>query len=195
MSRGSTTAIDAAHLPRLGFEQLAEPLQAALAARVERLGYLGEFFAVAGHEPAALAAFVEFTESLATALPPRWHHLIALTVATALDNDYERCQHEHRSIVLGLSAAWVRAAEGQFGATSSLLDPDERLIQQLARATVARDHVTARARLQQLLDTHEPRRAMASVLMIARYIAHASVTLTVGIAAPVASIFDESTHA
>ena len=193
MSLAATT-VDAAQLPRLAFDELSAPLQAALGARVERLGYLGEFFAVAGHEPAALAAFVDFTESLAAALPPRWHHLIALSVATALGNDYERCQHEQRSVVLGLSPEWVCAAEGHDGPASSLLDPDERILQQLAGAIVARDHVTARARLGQLLEAHEPRRAMASVLMIARYIAHASVTLTVGIAAPVASIFDGDGH-
>lgn len=186
----SSPTIDATLLPRLAFDELSAPLQAALGAKVERLGYLGEFFAVAGHEPAALAAFVELTESLGEALPARWHHLIALTIATELGNDYERCQHEQRCVVLGLPIAWVQAAEGRDGPASACLDADERVLQQLAWAAVARDHATARARLQELLAGHPPRVAMAAMLMIGRYVAHASVTLTVGITSPVPSIFE-----
>lgn len=191
---GGPVAIDGTQLPRLTLDELSPALQAALGAKVARLGYLGEFFAVAGHEPAALAAFVDFTESLADVLPPRWHHLIALTVATALGNDYERCQHEQRSIVLGLHREWVRAAEGQDGPASACLDADERVLQQLARAMVARDHATASARLQQLLAAHPPRVAIGATLMIGRYIAHAAITLTVGITSPVRSIFEADAH-
>ena len=72
----TTTAGDAAHIEgghvtiqRLGLDSLPGSLRALLRSRVERLGYLGEFFQVAGHQPDALAGFVTLTEALKDALP------------------------------------------------------------------------------------------------------------------------------
>jgi alkylhydroperoxidase family enzyme len=72
-----------------------------LGPRSDAWGYLGEFFAVAGHQPAALLAFHEFTEALKRALPPELTEVVALTTATELGNDYERSQHERLSVNLG----------------------------------------------------------------------------------------------
>src|SRR5258708_29920081 len=49
-------------IPRLTFEELEPGLAEALRPRYQRLGYLGEFFRCMGHQPAALRAFVEFTD-------------------------------------------------------------------------------------------------------------------------------------
>ena len=58
-------------IPRLEFETLAPDLAKVLGPRVERLGYLGEFFKCAGHQPAALLSFIDFTEHSKKALPQR----------------------------------------------------------------------------------------------------------------------------
>ena len=48
---------------RLSFDRLAPKVQNVLQARVERLGYLGEFFQCTGHQPDILVAFMEMTDA------------------------------------------------------------------------------------------------------------------------------------
>src|SRR5688500_19029149 len=96
---------------RLSFDRLAPKVQDVLRARVERLGYLGEFFQCAGHQPDVLAPFMEMTEALKKALPDRLTEVGALTVACLMGNDYERHQHERLSAKLGFGAGWVAAVE------------------------------------------------------------------------------------
>ena len=94
-------------IERLGLDDLPETLQELLRPRVERLGYLGEFFQAAGHQPEALAGFVAFTEALKQAMPASVTELVALTVSCELGNIYERNQHERLSLKLGLSIEWI----------------------------------------------------------------------------------------
>src|SRR5258708_2369876 len=124
----------ASALRRLGFEELDQAVREALEPKVRRVGYLGEFFAVAGHQPAALLAFHEFTEALKRALPPELSEVVALTAAVELGNDYERCQHERLSVKLGFGLTWIAAAEGRAGSDPSSLSE---------QATCARDFVMA----------------------------------------------------
>ena len=56
-------------IPRLEMNELAPNVQETLAARVKRLGYLGEFFKCSGHNPDVLVSFMEMTEALKEALP------------------------------------------------------------------------------------------------------------------------------
>ena len=56
-------------IPRLDFEDLDLDLAKVLEPRVERLGYLGEFFKCTAHQPAALLSFFEFTENSKKGLP------------------------------------------------------------------------------------------------------------------------------
>lgn len=65
---------------------------------------LREFFAVAGHQPAALLAFHELTEALKRPLSSELTEVVALTAAAELGNDYERSQHERLPVNL-----WIRA--------------------------------------------------------------------------------------
>src|SRR3954454_22741012 len=120
-----------ATVPRVSLEDMPPELADALRPRVERLGYLGEFFQVAGNQPDALAGFNAFTEACKAALPPRITETIALTVATATGNDYERHQHERLSLKLGFGEDWVRAVVG-LGGDSAALDETERTVQALA---------------------------------------------------------------
>lgn len=55
-------------IERLELDQMPDDLRAALEPRVERLGYVGEFFRCAAHQPAALRSFMAFTDDLKAAL-------------------------------------------------------------------------------------------------------------------------------
>src|SRR5437868_1722690 len=103
-------------------------LAAALAPRVKRLGYLGEFFQCLGHQPKALLAFQSFTDEAKAALPDRLTETIALTAATVLGNSYESHQHERLAVRLGFGRDWV-AQVLSLGETTSLLSEEERAVQ------------------------------------------------------------------
>ena len=134
-------------IERLGFERLDPSLQTLLGPRVERLGYLGEFFQVAAHQPAALAAFVELTEVLKAALPANLTQLVALTVSCDAGNRYERNQQERLSVKLGLGLDWIADVERLAPSRAAALDATERAVQALVLAMVRTGgHDAARAR-------------------------------------------------
>lgn len=188
--RDPTGPIDERELHRLTFAELSDHLQTQLAPRVDRLGYLGEFFAIGGHQPAALAGFVEFSEALHAALPARWFHAVALTISTAAGNDYERHQHEQRCVALGIDREWIRGlVTGR--ASPGVLEPAEVVVRDLALAAYGRRADVARTRLRWLLAEHGPEAAVGVLLTIARYLAHSSVATIVGFTPPVPSIFAE----
>ena len=94
-------------IPRISHEELPNELASFLKPRVERLGYLGEFFQCTAHQPEALLSFLELTEHLKYALPGNLTEVVSLTIARLMDNAYERVQHERLSLKLGLSTEWV----------------------------------------------------------------------------------------
>jgi len=168
-------------------------LQDQLRPRVERLGYLGEFFAVAAHQPAALRGFVAFTEALNAALSPQWLNVVALAIATAAGNDYERHQHEQRCVVLGLDPVWVHAAEhDQPPEADAPLTADEVVLRALALAAFRHDDAAARPLVRHLLGTVGTPTTVAALLAVARYVAHSAVAGAIGLTPPVPSIFDEA---
>ncbi|HWG64926.1 MAG TPA: carboxymuconolactone decarboxylase family protein [Streptosporangiaceae bacterium] len=175
-----------AEIRRLSYEELDSSLQEALRAKVERLGYLGEFFAVAGHQPAATTAFQNFTEALKAALPPELTEAVALTVASTLDNQYEQAQHERLARTLGFSVAWIEAAIGRG-------DPGELS----EAATAARDLTRsilesygrgAAPQLARAVDVLGEEYAVGILLTVGRYVAHAVVSNTLELSAPVAGV-------
>src|SRR6266404_617765 len=119
-------------VPRLELGALAPALADALRPRVERLGYLGEFFQCAGHQPQALLSFMAFTDALKEALPDNVTEVVALTVAARMGNDYERHQHEQLCRRLGFADQWIREIVSLRPDESPALQEPERLIQQLA---------------------------------------------------------------
>jgi alkylhydroperoxidase family enzyme len=186
--------VSPAVLTRLRYEELEPELRALLAPRVERLGYLGEFFAVAGQQPDALAHFHRFTDSLKAALPWRLTEVIALTVAALADNAYERVQHERLALTLGMDRASV-AALARGDADDADLDDAERAAARVARAmaeSVGRDADSALDALA--LHTDEPT-AIACALMAGRYLAHAAISNAFGLRPPVASPLAEAARA
>lgn len=184
-SRGPIVAA-VASTPRLTYSELPPDLQRRLAAKVERLGYLGEFFQVAASQPRALAHFIDFTEELKEKLEPGLVEAIALSVAAATGNAYERVQHERLALKLGMSPAWVRGMvagateDGEFG-------PDEQAAAALAREVVAARGAACTESYERLCELSGPSVAVACLMTATRYLAHATMANTWGLRPPVDS--------
>ena len=178
-------------IARLGLDEMAPELAEKLAPRVARLGYLGEFFACAGHQPQALAGFIDFTEALKQTLPARLTQLCALSVAGELGNVYERNQHERLALRLGLERAWVAAVNARDPDAASGLDATDRAAQRLALAMVRRSGRGVACELEDVIDRIGDEQAVGVLLVIARYVAHALFVNALEIRPPVPSIFED----
>jgi len=180
-------------IARLSYEQLSPRLQSLLKSKVERLGYLGEFFQCTGHQPDILASFLEMTDHLKSALDDRWTELGALTVASFMDNHYELFQHERLSRKLGFDAQWIAAVEK--------LDPDgvpefsgaDRAAQKFALVLLEHKGTDASAELETLIEAIGPDQAIAFIFLVGRYMSHAMIVNALKIQPPVKSIFEEDT--
>lgn len=177
---------------RLTFDELAPQVQDVLRARVERLGYLGEFFRCAGHQPDVLTPFMEMTENLKKVLPDRLTETGALTVATMMDNQYERHQHERLSQKLGFGGAWVAAVEQVSPDTAPEMSADERAVQRLIIAMVERHGRGVSAELETAIDSIGVDQTIAVMFLAGRYITHALIVNSLELAPPVPSIFEET---
>src|SRR5438309_3435816 len=160
-------------IPRLGPEELAPGVADLLRPRVERLGYLGEFFKCAAHQPAALASFMAFTEDLKRALPDRLTETVALTVSALLENPYERHQHERLCLKLGFGEEWIRAVETLEPTRAPGLSDAERRVQSLALAVVRRHGKDTTAELEGVVEVAGHRQTIAVLMLIGRYVTHA----------------------
>jgi alkylhydroperoxidase family enzyme len=176
-------------IPRLDFHELSGELQTQLGPRVERLGYLGEFFKCTAHQPTVLAPFLIMTEALKRALPDRLTEIGALTVAALLENDYERHQHERLSAKLGFGEEWIAAALRLDPDVPGLLDQSERAVQRLAIAIINRGGKDVDDELEQVIDEIGPEQAVAVLFLIGRYVTHAYIVNALQLEPPVASIF------
>src|SRR5258705_9862142 len=121
-------------IPRLSREKLHPELEAFLQPRIERLGYLGEFFQCTAHQPEALLSFLEFTDHLKHALPNNLTEVVSLSVAQLADNRYERVQHERLSLKLGFGENWVREVLSLSANGTGILSEQEVLVQRLVVA-------------------------------------------------------------
>jgi alkylhydroperoxidase family enzyme len=171
----------------LAFDELAPELRERLQAKVDRLGYLGDFFAFTGHQPAALAAFIDFTEHLREALPSRLTEVVALTVAARAGNDYERVQHERLSLTNGCSEAWVRAVIALDPDSQTELGSQEASVQRLVLAALAEHGKAADEEFAGVVDLLGPEAAVAVLLTVGRYAAHALIANVLGLRPPVES--------
>ncbi|CAN5499815.1 hypothetical protein BH18ACT1_BH18ACT1_15490 [soil metagenome] len=178
-----------ARIDRLELSELPDDLRAALEPRVERLGYLGEFFRCAAHQPAALRSFMAFTDDLKAALPDDLTEVVALTVAASTGNDYERHQHERLCLRLGFDEAWVRRVLACD--PSGLDDHRPRAVQELTLALLADHGHAATAPLERLVAEAGAATAVAVLLLVSRYVAHALVVNALELAPPVPSPLGE----
>lgn len=179
---------EAMRIPRLEMNELPPELAAALRPRVQRLGYLGEFFQCAAQQPRALLAFMELTDALRDALPDRLTEVVALTVAALLDNRYERHQHERLCRTLGFADDWIRAVLTLQPDHLDLAD-DERAAQALAIAMIRSQGKAAAADLAAVTDLLGAPAAVAILLLVGRYVTHSLMVNALELAPPVASIF------
>ena len=173
-------------IPRLPPEALRGDVAEMLRPRVARLGYLGEFFRCAAHQPAALISFMALTEDLKRALPDRITEVVALTVSKELGNAYERHQHERLSIKLGFGEDWIRAIES-LQEDVALLSADEHAVQALTLAVIRRHgHHTSRE-LDEVVAAIGHEQAIAVLMLIGRYVTHALMVNALELQPPVAS--------
>ena len=179
-------------IPRLSFSELRGDIAAALAPKHERLGYLGEFFAATAHQPDALKAFIDFTDSAKGGLDLRMVELIALTVATMKQVAYEKHQHERLAVRLGFGRDWVAAVEALAPAAQSQLSAVEQCVQHFVIAAVERDGRATGELLDAVVDAIGYREAVAVLMVMGRYTTHAIIVNSLGIRAPVPSIFDDA---
>lgn len=176
-------------LRRLELADFPPALAAALAPRISRLGYLGEFFKCAAHQPDALSAFIEFTEASKKGLRFELVELIALTCAAWMGNSYERHQHERLCLVNHLSHAWIRAASlAPDGAAE--LGAEEALVQRFVLSVLESRGHDAGPALEAVIAALGEEGAIAVLMVIGRYVVHALIVNTLQLRPPVASIFE-----
>ena len=154
--------------PRLRFEQLSPALQEALGPAVKRVGYFGEFFALIGHNSAALTAFMQFTSAVKAPLSDRQNEVLALVVCTRTGATYERIQHEWLCQRMGFPREWIMELTERIPLGRDTLSSDEAALRALALAML-----TGPGRLQG--EFHAVRQqlgdpaALAAVLQIGRF--------------------------
>ena len=175
-------------IPRLEMEQMDARLREALVARVARLGYLGEFFKCAAHQPDCLLAFMQLTDALKKALPDRLGELVTLAVTTATGNEYERNQHERLCERLGYERSWIAAASGR-GSGPNPLSRSEQAVQRLALSALRTNGRELSLELTDVVEAVGPAQTVAILLLIGRNWAHGLVANALGFQPPVASVF------
>lgn len=178
-------------IPRLELDDLTPAVQDVLRARVERLGYLGEFFKCAGHQPDVLVPFMQMTEALKRALPDRLTEVGALSVAGLMGNDYERHQHERLSRKLGFDDDWIRAVEQLAPDRAPDLSPEEADLQRFILALIERRGKGVEAELGAVIRGLGADGAVAVLFLVGRYITHALIVNALGLQPPVSSIFSK----
>jgi hypothetical protein len=187
-NQGSASMID---IPRISYDALPAKLQEELGAKVKRLGYLGEFFQVAAHQPEALYHFNRFTETLKEALPDNLVELLALTLSAWSGNVYERVQHERLALKRDLSEAWVKDVERLSPDTASELDATEKAAQRLALSMAATQGRDAQTDAEAFVRLTNAQTGVAVMLTVGRYLAHSALCNTMQFKAPVPSPFGD----
>lgn len=178
-------------IPRLEMDELEPRLRETLGPRVERLGYLGEFFKCTGHAPDVLRYFMEMTEALKKVVSDRITEVVSLTVAVKTGNAYERNQHERLCIKLGFGHDWVSAVEKLDPEQQGLMSEAERAAQAYTLAAISRYGQACEAEFNRVLDAFSVSEAIGIVMLIGRYLTHAVAVNTLGLVPPKPSIFDE----
>lgn len=175
-------------IKRLEFDELTPATQDVLRARVERLGYLGEFFKCTGHQGDILVPFMEMTEALKKALPDRLTETGALTVARFMENDYERHQHERLSKKLDFGETWIAEVERLSPDDAAEMSAAERAAQRLVLAMLRRGKGVS-GELEAAIDAIGPEGTIALLFLVGRYVTHAMIVNALGLQPPVPSIF------
>ncbi|WP_233838898.1 hypothetical protein [Paraburkholderia sp. ZP32-5] len=178
-------------IPRLEMADLRPDLAAYLTPRVERLRYLGELFKCAGNAPGVILNFMHFTDALKDALPDRLTELGALTVASFMENRYERHQHERLSEKLGFPRTWIAQINQLDPVAASELNDVDKAAQIYALKALRTRGLDVRDEFDAFAQLVTPAEAMAFVMLIGRYVTHALAVNTLRLTPPVPSIFED----
>jgi hypothetical protein len=178
-------------IPRLELNDLDPALREALMPRVERLGYLGEFFKCTGHQPRSLLAFMELTDALKAALPDNLTEVVALTIAGFAGNKYERYQHERLALKLGFTREWIADINRLAVSDSTELSEEENLVRRLALEVMESGGRGVGPLRDAVVEAIGYQQTIAILILIGRYAAHAMIVNALELAPPVESIFDE----
>jgi alkylhydroperoxidase family enzyme len=171
-------------IPRLSAKEMPLGLASFLRPRIERLGYLGEFFQCTAHQPEALLSFLEYTEHLKHALPNNLTEVVALSIAVLMDNAYERVQHERLSFKLGFSEEWLREVLSLAADNDRIVSDQERVVQQLVISVVRRGGRDTTPELEAVTRAIGPAQTIAVLMLIGRYMSHALIVNTLNLAPP-----------
>jgi len=176
-----------ASIPRLSITDLDPDLAELLRPKVERLNYLGEFFQCTGHQPRALISFYTLTEDLKKALPDNLTELVALTIATKMNNAYERVQHERLSLKLGLSEEWVREVVSFLSNREGNLSETELVVRKFVLAVIERGGHETGAELEEVVKAIGHEKGIGVLMLIGRYVMHALIANSLALKPPVSS--------
>ena len=174
-------------IPRLSQEKLHPDLEAFLRPRIDRLGYLGEFFQCTAHQPEALLSFLEFTDHLKHALPNNLTEVVSLSVAQLMNNSYERVQHERLCLKLGFGEKWVREILSLSADGKGTLSEQESLVRKLVVAAIDRKGHNTTRELEAVIQSIGPAMTIAILMLIGRYMSHAMIVNSLNLDAPVPS--------
>ncbi|HZA52531.1 MAG TPA: hypothetical protein VE549_17425 [Myxococcaceae bacterium] len=177
-------------IPRLDFETVDPALQEMFRPRVERLGYLGEFFRVMSHAPGPMAHFHGLTDSLKKILPDNFTQIVSLALSSRLGNRYEQYQNERLSRKLGFSDDWIAEAITPRPGTDSGFTPAEKAVQNFAISVMEKKGHGVERELEAVIDALGPERAVAVMWLIGRTVTHALISNALQLEPPVSSIFD-----
>jgi alkylhydroperoxidase family enzyme len=172
-------------IPRIQQDDLPQRLANFLRPRIERLGYLGEFFQCTAHQPDALLSFLEFTEHLKRALPNNLTEVVALSVAVMMQNDYEFSQHQRLCLKLGFSPAWVAEIEKLSKDGAGVMSESEQLVQRLVVAVVERKGHDTTAELEAVTAAVGVSHSVAILMLIGRYMSHALIVNALNLSPPI----------
>lgn len=179
-------------LPRIEFEDIEPGLKELFRPRVERLGYLGEFFRVMSACPETMKGFYTITESLKKELPDNFSQIVSVALSSRLGNRYEQYQNERLSLKLGLSKEWVRSALGPIDDLKSVFTPEEKAVQAFAVAAGQSLGRGVDHEFKALVEAIGERKAAAVLWLVGRTITHALISNTLHLAPPVTSIFEKA---
>ena len=174
-------------LATLTFDELPPDLQELLKPTVERLGYFGDLFALLGHNPAVVKAFTGYSAALRPLIDATLNELVALTVCTRMQFDYERIQHERLSLVMKLDRAWVAALVGK--GPLDPLSPAERSTRDCVLATVDGDVGAAREQIANVAADFGAAQATAILVQTTRFMGICQIGKIIGAQLPVPSPF------
>lgn len=180
---------DSSFLERKDWNDLSPAARQILQPRYERLGYLGEFFAVLAHDEKLLISFLQLSDAMRDSLALRDREVLALTISAARKAEYELFQHEQLCLKSGLTAEWVAAVESLDPASGELSD-DDRDVMQLAVAVEAQQWEQGRIHLARIAQRRGTKAAVDLLVAAGYYLMAVSLEQALDLRSPVPSIFE-----